>query len=120
MIERRKGEVSLHLKIRKLQPKILMKINRRIGVNGEIFDSIRLSQSDNAAIDRCHEILRKRFEKHGASYDEAQKNMCEWWLLGLLRYEGKQKMIDMAESAPFRSKRKLSVCGYAETKEVSL
>lgn len=90
-----------------------MKIDREIGSNGEIFDTIRLSHSEETAVDWCHEVLRWRFEENGACYDKAQKGLCEWWLLGVLRYEGKQKMIEMVQNTPFCTGKGMPMRGYA-------
>lgn len=78
-----------------------MKVDRRGDSNGGIYDTIKLTVDEEAALDRCHEILRQRFANEGEPYDRAQKEICEWWLMGLLRFEGTEKMEKMAKNAPF-------------------
>jgi hypothetical protein len=96
-----------------------MTIARQIGHDGSTHDIISMTAEECVAVDKCHEIIRKRFSEKGEPYDEAQRERCEWWLLGLLRYEGLEKMVKMAETAPFSGKKKIVTVGYAETKEVS-
>lgn len=86
--------------------------------NGGTRGSIKLTAEEDAAIDRCHEILKARFEERGEPYSRGQKEMCEWWLQGILRFEGLEKMVSMVETAPFSSKKELVACGYAEVREV--
>lgn len=81
-----------------------MTIDREIDCTGAIHDSIKLTADESVALDKCHGILRERFEQMGEPYDRARKEMCEWWLLGLLRFEGAEKMADMAKNAPFQEK----------------
>lgn len=94
-----------------------MTIDREVDRNGGIRDTIRLTDGENAAIGECHRILEERFRAHGETYDVHRKKMCEWWLLGLLRFEGVEKMADMARSSPFHDKKRLVAVGYAEVKE---
>lgn len=95
-----------------------MTIERIIGSNGETFDIIKLTDNEMSELNRCHEILRSRFERKGHIYTNEQRELCEWWLQGILRFEGVEKMISMAESAPFHSHSNLVVTGYAEIKEM--
>lgn len=81
-----------------------MKITREIDCNGAIHDIIELTTEENDAIDQCHEILRARFEERGEPYGRRQKEVCEWWLQGIIRYEGMEKMISFAKNAPFHEK----------------
>lgn len=42
-----------------------MKVDRRGDSNGGIYDTIKLTVDEEAALDRCHEILRQRFANEG-------------------------------------------------------
>lgn len=95
-----------------------MTIDRTIDHRGGIHETIKLTASEIADLEECHNILRKRFEARGKAYDRYQEDMCEWWLLGHLRFGGAEKMMDMAINTPFHEKRRLVAVGYAETKEV--
>lgn len=94
-----------------------MTIDREVDRNGGIRETIRLTDDENAAIKECHSILEERVRAHGETYDGHWKKMCEWWLLGILRFEGAEKMVDMARNAPFHDKKRLVAVGYAEVKE---
>ena len=94
-----------------------MTIERIVEPDGSIHDKIKLTDEENTEIDRCHDILRLRFQQRGEEYTAEQQKMCEWWLQGILRFEGVKKMVCMAENAPFHEQKKLVACGYAEVKE---
>lgn len=79
-----------------------MNINR----NSESCSKITLSAEETAAIDRCHEILKVRYKEAGFSYNVEQKNRCEWWLLGILRFEGMESMVNTARTAPFHENKR--------------
>lgn len=95
-----------------------MTIDRQIGRDGSTHDIISMTVEERVAVDKCHEIIRERFMEKGEPYDKARCEMCEWWLLGLLRYEGAQKMVKMAETAPFSEKKRMVAIGYAKMQEV--
>lgn len=90
-----------------------MTIERIVGLDGAIHDKISTTKEENAAIDYCHEILRQRFEARDEEYAKEQKELCEWWLQGWLRFEGMERMIDMAQNAPFRHRKCEVMGGYA-------
>lgn len=69
--------------------------------------NLELLACEIEALDKCHSILEGRFNEAGITYDKTQKERCEWWLLGILRFDGLEKMMWMAKNAPFKQRRKL-------------
>lgn len=78
-----------------------MTINRLIEPDGSINDHIYITKTESDAIDHCHEILKIRFIERGELYTEVQRERCEWWLQGILRYDGVKQMICAAKNAMF-------------------
>ena len=92
-----------------------MRIERKVGELGEITDIIHLDNSEVEALDQAHEIIRERCLQEGVPYD---KEAVEYWLEGLLRCEGVDKVLHMARNAPFARKKTTRSVGYAGTTEV--
>ena len=92
-----------------------MRIERKIGELGEITDIIHLDNSEVEALDQAHEIIRERCLQEGVPYD---KEAVEYWLEGILRCEGVDKVLHMARNAPFARKNTTRSVGYAGTTEV--
>ncbi len=90
-----------------------MTIDRTVNDNGAIFDKVKLTTDEISTLDHCHEILRKRFEERGEPYTDDHRERCEWWLEGLLRFDGIEKMVEAAQNAPFPKKKKVIYVGYA-------
>ena len=93
-----------------------MRVERKIGKLGEITDIIHLDNSEVEALDQAHEIIRERCLKEGVLYD---KEAIEYWLEGILRCEGVDKVLHMARNAPFARKKMTRSAGYADTTEVT-
>ncbi|MBE6666894.1 MAG: hypothetical protein E7607_01095 [Ruminococcaceae bacterium] len=92
-----------------------MRVERKIGKFGEITDIIHLDNSEVEALDQAHEIIRERCLQEGVPYD---KEAIEYWLEGILRCEGVDKVLHMARNAPFARKKTTRSVGYAGKTEV--
>ena len=69
-----------------------------IYINDNGFENIRLSNKENKKLEHCHNIIEDRFMRKGVLYTDSLKERCEWCLLGILRFNGIEKMIDVAKN----------------------
>ena len=92
-------------------------VNPATGATKEI---IRLTDEENAALDKAHEIIKIRAKAENAEYDQES---IEWWLLGILRSdesgaprssdeEGIAAILEKASHTPFH-KQQIVCRGYA-------
>ena len=91
-------------------------VNPATGATKEI---VRLTDEENAALNKAHEIIKARAESENAEYDQES---IEWWLLGILRAdesgtprssveEGIATILEKASHTPF-CKQQISCRGY--------
>ena len=56
-------------------------------------ETIVLTTEESDALEQCHDILRERYEELGELYDKENQDRCEWWLLGILKFDGIDKLM---------------------------
>lgn len=88
-----------------------MKIERNVDMKtGVTKDRVTLTPEEDAAMETAHEIIKARAAAEKAAYDEEK---VEWCLLGLLRAEGVEKMLERAKTAPFQRRLPKYQTGYS-------
>ena len=88
-----------------------MTIERTVSETGAITDHIVLTQEEDRATDEAHRIIEERALSEGAQYNY---EMAEWWLLGILRSDGIESILNVAKTIPFQNNSKPKVMvGYS-------
>ena len=89
-----------------------MNIERKIEKNGAITDIITLTEEENRAMDKAHEIVAERYKQLGLVQSSYEKESLEYALLGKLRFEGIQDMLSWANTATISNGKSSITRGY--------
>lgn len=83
-----------------------MEIRVEIDKNGARTDHVTLTDEENKAVDEAHKIVAERCKELGLTQSTWETEHLEYYLLGLLRFEGMDSMLHHARTAKILEKRK--------------
>lgn len=77
-----------------------MKIDCITDAQGRTTEKIHLTEEENKAVDMAHEIVAERGKQLGIAWTKEDVEHHEFMFLGILRYEGIEKLLNFARTAP--------------------
>ena len=89
-----------------------MKIGRRIEENGGITDVITITEEENNAINKAHEIVAARYKELGLEQTSWEKEHLEYMLQGKLRFDGIEEMLNWARTSIISKGKSSTLRGY--------
>ena len=75
-----------------------MTVERNADENGAVTEIITMTDEENAAIDRAHEIVAERYKQLGMEQTAWEKEHLEYALRGKLRFNGIEEMLRWAKT----------------------
>ena len=89
-----------------------MTVERKIDENGAITEIVTMTEEENAAIDRAHEIVAERDKQLGMEQTAWEKEHLEYALQGKLRFDGVEEMLCWAKTVAISKRKGSTLRGY--------
>ena len=89
-----------------------MTVERKADENGAVAEIIIMTDEENVAIDRAHEIVAERYKQLGMEQTAWDKEHLEYALQGKLRFDGIEEMLRWAKTAAISKRKGSTPRGY--------
>ncbi len=89
-----------------------MTVERKADENGAVAEIIIMTDEENVAIDRAHEIVAERYKQLGMEQNAWDKEHLEYALQGKLRFDGVEEMLRWAKTAAISKRKGSTPRGY--------
>lgn len=89
-----------------------MTVERKADENGAVAEIIIMTDEENVAIDRAHEIVAERYKQLGMEQNAWDKEHLEYALQGKLRFDGVEEMPRWAKTAAISKRKGSTPRGY--------
>ncbi len=89
-----------------------MTVERKADENGAVAEIIIMTDEENVAIDRAHEIVAERYKQLGMEQTAWDKEHLEYALKGKLRFDGVEEMLRWAKTAAISKRKGSTPRGY--------
>lgn len=89
-----------------------MTVERKTDENGAVTEIVTMTEEENAAIDRAHEIVTERYKQLGMEQTAWEKEHLEYVLQGKLRFDGVEEMLCWAKTVAISKRKGSTLRGY--------